>query len=83
MIDPSDMELAAMASCLAPLGEYVGAIGMQQSGLPGKVHLAHPNAGQVGRLEQVHGGPFQRTLREDELQHAARVVGAARTAEAE
>lgn len=30
MIDPSDMELAAMASCLAPLGEYVGAIGMQR-----------------------------------------------------
>lgn len=30
MIDPSDLELAAMASCLAPLGEYVGAIGMQR-----------------------------------------------------
>ena len=30
MIDPTDMELAAMASCLAPLGEYVGAIGMQR-----------------------------------------------------
>ena len=30
MIDPSDMELAAMSSCLAPLGEYVGAIGMQR-----------------------------------------------------
>ena len=30
MIDPSEMELAAMASCLAPLGEYVGAIGMQR-----------------------------------------------------
>ena len=30
MIDPSDMELAAMASCLAPLGEYVGSIGMQR-----------------------------------------------------
>ena len=30
MIDPSDMELAAMTSCLAPLGEYVGAIGMQR-----------------------------------------------------
>lgn len=30
MIDPSDLELAAMASCLAPLGEYVGSIGMQR-----------------------------------------------------
>ena len=30
MIDPSDMELAAMASCLVPLGEYVGSIGMQR-----------------------------------------------------
>jgi hypothetical protein len=24
MIDPSDMELAAMRACLSPLGEYVG-----------------------------------------------------------
>lgn len=30
MIDPSDMELAAMRACLAPLGEYVGSIGMQR-----------------------------------------------------
>ena len=30
MIDPSDMELAAMASCLTPLGDYVGSIGMQR-----------------------------------------------------
>jgi hypothetical protein len=30
MIDPSDMELAAMRACLAPLGEYVGAIGMDR-----------------------------------------------------
>ena len=30
MIDPSDMEIAAMQSCLAPLGEYVGSIGMQR-----------------------------------------------------
>lgn len=28
MIDPSDMEMAAMRSCLSPLGEYVGEIGM-------------------------------------------------------
>ncbi len=30
MIDPSEMEIAAMQSCLAPLGEYVGYIGMQR-----------------------------------------------------
>ena len=30
MIDPSDMEVAAMQSCLGPLGEYVGSIGMQR-----------------------------------------------------
>ncbi|KGG93024.1 hypothetical protein P245_10680 [Comamonas thiooxydans] len=30
MIDPSDMELAAMRACLSPLGEYVGSIGMQR-----------------------------------------------------
>jgi hypothetical protein len=30
MIDPSDMEIAAMQSCLAPLGEYVSTIGMQR-----------------------------------------------------
>ena len=30
MIDPSDMELAAMRACLSPLGEYVGFIGMQR-----------------------------------------------------
>ena len=30
MIDPSDMELAAMRACLPPLGEYVGSIGMER-----------------------------------------------------
>ena len=30
MIDPSDMEIAAMRACLAPLGEYVGEIGLQR-----------------------------------------------------
>ncbi len=30
MIDPSDMEIAAMQACLQPLGEYVGEIGMQR-----------------------------------------------------
>jgi len=30
MIDPSDMELAAMRACMSPLGEYVGSIGMER-----------------------------------------------------
>ena len=30
MIDPSDMELAAMRACLSPLCEYVGSIGMER-----------------------------------------------------
>ena len=30
VIDPSDMEIAAMESCLVPLGEYVGSIGMDR-----------------------------------------------------
>ncbi len=30
MIDPSDMEIAAMQSCLGPLGQYVSVIGMQR-----------------------------------------------------
>ena len=30
MTDPSEMEIAAMRSALAPLGEYVGAIGMER-----------------------------------------------------
>jgi len=30
MIDPSEMEMAAMGCCLSPLGEFVGAIGMDR-----------------------------------------------------
>lgn len=31
MIDPNDLERQAMRSCLMPLGEYVGSIGMERS----------------------------------------------------
>ncbi len=31
MIDASDLERQAMRACLAPLGEYVGSIGMERS----------------------------------------------------
>ena len=30
MVDPSEMEIAAMQACLAPLGEYVSSIGMER-----------------------------------------------------
>ena len=30
LIDPSDLELAAMRAALSPLGDYVGSIGMQR-----------------------------------------------------
>lgn len=30
MVDPSEMEVSAMHACLAPLGEYVGSIGMDR-----------------------------------------------------
>ena len=30
MIDPTEMEVAAMQACLAPLGEYVASIGMER-----------------------------------------------------
>lgn len=30
MIDPSEMEMAAMGCCLSPLGKFVGAIGMDR-----------------------------------------------------
>ena len=31
MVDPSEMEKAAMRACLVPLGEYVGSIGMERA----------------------------------------------------
>lgn len=46
MIDPSDMEVVAMQSCLAPLGEYVGSIGMQRP-------LAEYSRGEVVMLIEV------------------------------
>ena len=31
VIDPSEMEISAMQYCLAPLGEYVGSVGMHRA----------------------------------------------------
>ncbi|QLS00505.1 DUF6511 domain-containing protein [Enterobacter roggenkampii] len=52
MIDPSEMELAAMASCLAPLGECVGSIGMQRP-------LAEYSKDEVLRLIEVVVSAYQ------------------------
>ena len=46
MIDPTEMEVAAMNSCLPPLGEYVGSIGMDRP-------LADYGKAEVLRLVEV------------------------------
>ena len=53
VIDPSDMELAAMASCLAPLGEYVSSIGMQR---PLADYSKDEVLTLIDRIEVVTGG---------------------------
>ena len=46
MIDPTEMEQAAMAACLGPLGDYVTALGVDRS-------LAEYDKGQVLGLIEV------------------------------
>lgn len=52
MIDPSEMELAAMKSCLLPLGEYVAFIGMARP-------LADYAKAEVLRLVEVVVDAYQ------------------------
>ena len=52
MIDPSEMELAAMKSCLPPLGEYVASIGMARP-------LADYAKAEVLRLVEVVVDAYQ------------------------
>ncbi len=52
VIDPSDMELAAMRSTLAPLGEYVASIGMDRP-------LADYGKDEVLRLVEVVVDAYQ------------------------
>ena len=52
VIDPSDMELAAMRSALAPLGEYVASIGMNRP-------LADYGKDEVLRLVEVVVDAYQ------------------------
>jgi hypothetical protein len=54
MIDPSDMEIAAMRACLAPLGEYVGEIGMQRP-------LADYSRDEVLNADRCRGHGLTRT----------------------
>ena len=52
MIDPTEMELAAMKSCLPPLGEYVASIGMDRP-------LADYGRAEVLRLVEVVVDAYQ------------------------
>ena len=52
MIDPSEMELAAMRSALAPLGDYVASIGMDRP-------LADYGKAEVLRLVEVVVDAYQ------------------------
>jgi len=52
MIDPSEMELAAMRSALAPLGDYVASIGMTRP-------LADYGKAEVLRLVEVVVDAYQ------------------------
>ena len=65
MIDPSEMELAAMASCLAPLGEYVGSIGMQRS-------LSDYSKNEVLQLIDVVVTAYQEQMRVEHERMAAK-----------
>lgn len=55
MIDPSEMEVAALHSCLPPLGEYVGSIGMDRP-------LADYGKAEVLRLVEVVIDAYQAHL---------------------
>jgi hypothetical protein len=65
MIDPSEMEIAAMQSCLAPLGEYVGFIGMQRP-------LADYSRDEVLALIDVVVSAYQDRMLEEHERMAAK-----------
>lgn len=65
MIDPTDMEVAAMQSCLSPLGEYVGEIGM---GRP----LADYSREEVMALVEVVVSAYQASMLAEHERMAAR-----------
>ena len=65
MIDPSEMELAAMKSCLPPLGEYVASIGMERP-------LADYGKAEVLRLVEVVVDAYQAHMLLDHERLAAK-----------
>ncbi len=65
MIDPSEMEIAAMQSCLAPLGEYVGCIGMQRP-------IADYSRDEVLALIDEIGSAYQDQMLEEQERMAAK-----------
>lgn len=65
MIDPSDMEQAAMRACLSPLGEYVGSIGMERP-------LADYSREEVLTLIEVVVTAYQDQMLEEHEQMAAK-----------
>ena len=58
MIDPTEMELAAIRSALAPLGDYVASIGMERP-------LADYGKAEVLRLVEVVVDAFQAHMIEE------------------
>ncbi len=65
MIDPSDMEQAALRACLSPLGEYVGCIGMERP-------LAHYTREEVLTLIDVVVTAYQHQMLDEHERMAAK-----------
>jgi hypothetical protein len=62
VVDPTELEQAAMAAALAPLGEYVGSIGMDRP-------LAEYSCDEVLTLIEVVVTAFQDHLIKAETEH--------------
>lgn len=65
MIDPSEMEMTAMGCCLLPLGEFVGAIGMDRP-------LANYSREEVMTLIDVVVTAYQQHMTAEHERMAAR-----------
>jgi len=65
MVDPSEMEIAAMHACLSPLGEYVGSIGMDRP-------LADYNRDEVLTLIDVVVTAYQARMLDEHERIAAK-----------
>ena len=65
MIDPTEMEIASMKSCLPPLGEYVASIGMARP-------LADYAKAEVLRLVEVVVDAYQAHMLQEHERLAAK-----------